>query len=143
MKSCDQSTLPECLVEREELPPRAHDEEPVADDERRGVRSGAFGVVDARGGRRVPVLPDRLAGGGIERRDHFFLREAAAGGRGGPVHRIQAAAFREHHGMALAERAATTAAWDRLRASVAARPVDGDMKSRVGPPHWVHEGAAV
>ena len=66
------------LVEREELAARTDDEQAIADDQWSGVRPRAFRVVDPRGRRRVLVLPDRLAGRGIEGDDELFLRELPA-----------------------------------------------------------------
>ena len=67
MRSCDQSTLPLRLVEREQLLVGADREQAIADDERRRVRAGAEAEVLAP--RRVLVLPDRLARLRVERDD--------------------------------------------------------------------------
>ena len=77
------------LVEREELASRSG-REPIAHDQRSGVRSGTPRKVCTGRRRRIPVLPERLARRRVERDHDFFLAEASACGRSGTVHRITA-----------------------------------------------------
>ena len=64
------------LVDREQLAPRAHREQASPGDERRAVRAEPLIELDAGGWRGILELPERLAAGGVEGGDDFFVRDA-------------------------------------------------------------------
>jgi hypothetical protein len=108
--------LPRRLVQREELLVGAGGEQALADDQRRGVRPDAERDVEAVERRRIPLLPERAAGGRVERHDDLLL---APGVRLAAVRRAvlgeQAAAIDEDARMPAAQRAAPEPRWPSLR----------------------------